>query len=679
MTGSIRTGARHRFVRSAKKSSGYYLAAIAIAALLFGVTDNGFAQDECMDCHDDPTLTKVGPSGREISLYIDLFVYRGSIHGDFDCVDCHADTDPDDLPHDDQLEKVDCSMCHDDVLEEYEKSIHAVGLRNGAEDAPTCADCHGRHDIYPSSDPKAKTYVLNLAATCATCHADPKIVKKYHIPVRDPLEAYENSVHGVALMSESNFDAATCSNCHGSHEIRTMADPESPVYWTHVSRTCGQCHPEIATQFDESVHGVAVSKGVRQAPVCTDCHGEHGVKAKDDPDSPVHPLRVSHDTCERCHASEMMSQRYGIAEARVSTFEDSYHGLAIKGGSLAAANCASCHGIHNILASSDPNSLVHPANLQNTCGQCHPNATENVAKGPVHLTTSTTPGRIVNWVQRIYIYVIIVVIGGMIIHNVFDFVRRIQRRRWLKAHGVPSHVYQIEKHHVRWLKGERIQHWSLVVSFVLLVITGFALKYPDTWWVRGFVGFEWLFNVRGLLHRVAGAAFIVLSFYHLYYMFLTRRGRTLTRAFVIGSQDIRDICSNMLYYIGLRQSPPRADHFNYMEKLEYYALVWGTIVMGLTGLMLWFEEVTLALFPRWVIDLVTVIHLYEAWLATLAIVVWHFYFVIFNPDVYPVNTTMITGNISDEEMRDEYYREWERLHKPPEQKMAPAGQKQTVS
>jgi formate dehydrogenase gamma subunit len=655
MAGTRYITARHHCLRIPRV---LLLAAIVV----FCVGGAALAQDECMDCHEDPELTRDAPGDSVVSLFIDLFVYRGAIHGDMDCVDCHADTDPDDLPHEDVLEQVDCSMCHDDAFEEYETSIHAIGLDNGSVDAPTCADCHGRHDILPSSDPKSKTYLLNLAAMCATCHADPQIVKKYHIPVHDPLKAYETSVHGIALMSEENFDAATCSSCHGSHAIKSMVNPQSMIYWTNVSKTCGQCHEDIARQYDESVHGFAAGLGIRQAPVCTDCHGEHGVKSTDDPESPVHPLRVSKETCERCHASKMMSERYGIASARVSTFEDSYHGLAIKGGSLAAANCASCHGIHNILPSSDPGSLVHPANLQRTCGQCHPNATENVAKGAVHLTTSTTPGRVVLLVQKLYIYLIVVVIGGMIVHNIFDFFRRIQRRRWLKAHGVPSHVYQVETHHVRWYVAERWQHWPLVASFFLLVVTGFALKYPGVWWVRGFIGFDWLFDLRGLIHRIAGGVFLALGFYHTYYMVFTRRGRSLSRAFIMAGNDIRDIFTNVRYYAGLRKSPPRFDHFNYMEKMEYYALVWGTIVMGVTGLMLWFKDVTLALFPRWVIDLLTVVHLYEAWLATLAILVWHIYFVVFNPDVYPVNMAMLNGKISDEELRNEYHREWERIH-----------------
>ncbi len=380
------------------------------------------AQDECMECHGESDLTKLDAQEREISLFVDLAKYANSIHGEFDCVDCHADAA--EIPHEETLQKVDCSMCHEEAQEAYQTSVHA---KNGVAEAASCADCHGKHQILSVHNPQSRVYPLNLASTCAICHADPKIVKKYHIPISDPLSAYKKSVHGIALLSEENFDAATCASCHSVHDIRTMNDPQSPIHWQNVSETCGGCHGEEYEQYAESVHGTAVAQGIRAAPVCTDCHGEHEVQSPHNPKSPVHPLRVSAITCERCHASELMSERYGIAPSRVATFEDSYHGLAIKGGSLSAANCASCHGIHNILPSSDPRSLVYPANLQKTCGSCHKGATGNFAKGAVHLTTSTTPGRIVKYVQDIYLLLIFVTIGGMLIHNGADFVKRSRR------------------------------------------------------------------------------------------------------------------------------------------------------------------------------------------------------------------------------------------------------------
>jgi hypothetical protein len=135
-------------------------------------------------------------------------------------------------------------------------------------------------------------------------------------------------------------------------------------------------------------------------------------------------LRVSTETCERCHASELLSDKYGVAANRAETYKNSFHGLAVRGGSVAAANCASCHGIHNILPSSNPNSLIYPANLSKTCGKCHTDMDEDFARGPVHVTSTTSPGRIVNYVKTIYLWMIIVVIGGMIVHNGVDFIRK---------------------------------------------------------------------------------------------------------------------------------------------------------------------------------------------------------------------------------------------------------------
>lgn len=395
---------------------------ICCIILTFGFSPPLFAQDDCFQCHGKPDLTTINEAGEKVSIYVDAKKYDSSIHGYFECANCH--TDAEEIPHKEDLQKVDCNMCHDSAFEEeYQTSIHA-----GSEEAASCADCHGKHDIVAIDDPASGVHPLNLAATCAVCHADPKITKKYHIPIANPLEAYKKSVHGIAVLSEKNFDAATCSSCHGSHDIRDMSDPKSQIYWTNVPETCGECHEEIYEQYTKSVHWTAAEEGVHQSPVCTDCHGEHEVRAPEDPASPVHPLRVSSQTCERCHGSELISKRYGIAEARVKTFEDSYHGLAVKGGQVSAANCASCHGIHMILPSSDPRSMVYPGNLRQTCGNCHKKATANYAKGPVHLTTSTTPGRVVEIVKNIYIGLIVTIMAGMLIHNGADFIRRSKRK-----------------------------------------------------------------------------------------------------------------------------------------------------------------------------------------------------------------------------------------------------------
>ncbi len=398
---------------------------ITVCVVLLFHLPSLFAQDACSECHGQSDFTTVDTAGNEISLFVDAQLFSQSIHADLGCEGCHADVT--EIPHAETLAKVDCGMCHDDAVTEYQKSIHYHAIKEGSPDAPTCADCHGKHDIMPVANPESRVHPLKVAATCARCHSDPKIVQKYDIPIADALSAYQKSVHGVAVLSEKNFDAANCNSCHGSHDIRTLDDPAAPIFWKNVPETCGQCHGDIYEQYTTSVHWSAAQKGIRNAPVCTDCHGEHEVKSPQDPSSPVHPLRVAAATCERCHASELITGRYGIADERIATFQDSYHGLAIQGGSLAAANCASCHGIHNILPSSDPRSMINPANLRKTCGSCHPGATVNFAKGPVHLTTSTTPGRVVQYVQKFYFWLIVITIGAMIVHNGADFVRRARK------------------------------------------------------------------------------------------------------------------------------------------------------------------------------------------------------------------------------------------------------------
>lgn len=220
-----------------------------------------------------------------------------------------------------------------------------------------------------------------------------------------------------------------------------------------------------------------------------------------------------------------------------------------------------------------------------------------------------------------------------------------------------------KKRYLRWTLNERLQHWIMAVSFIMLVLTGFGLKYPNAWWVQPIIRLDHLAALRGTVHRIFAAIFMLLGIYHIFYITLTKRGRALGKAFIPGIQDLRDFLQNIAYNFGFRKHPPVFGHFSYIEKAEYLALIWGTIIMGISGLMLWFNELTLKFFPKWILDLMTVIHFYEAWLATLAIVVWHFYYVIFNPDTYPLNKSMIDGRLTEKEMRHEYFREWEELEK----------------
>ncbi len=215
---------------------------------------------------------------------------------------------------------------------------------------------------------------------------------------------------------------------------------------------------------------------------------------------------------------------------------------------------------------------------------------------------------------------------------------------------------EAEIKYLRMNKSERIQHFLLLSSFIILVFTGFALKFPESWWVRVFaatVG-ENAFEARGLVHRIAAVVMIVASVYHLAYILFTERGKKLVMDFLPKKSDLTEFKDSMLYLIGKNEAKPLFGRFSYIEKMEYWAVVWGTVIMGATGFVLWFKDFFFSIVGNVGMDIATAIHYYEAILATLAIVVWHFYFVFLNPDVRPMNKAWLSGYLTKEEMEKEH-------------------------
>jgi cytochrome b subunit of formate dehydrogenase len=446
-------------------------------------------------------------------------------------------------------------------------------------------------------------------------------VQDHRIPGRImPVINYQQSVHGRAVAG-GKLEAAICTDCHGSHEIRAPTDPRSRVSHLNAPSTCGECHRNEFSQYQRSVHGAAFAQGKSGVPICTDCHGIHSIEHPGDVAKSDAEKALGKASCSRCHASEVLSREYALPLDRVRTYLDSYHGLASRRGSRVVANCASCHGVHEILASTDRNSSIHPDNLPATCGKCHPAANANFARGAVHQIAGG--GRaILDWVSAFYISLIAIVIGGMLFHNVFDF--------RAKLRGAASS--QDENFFVR---GEVIQHGILLASFVVLAVTGFALKWPD-----GIFGLLVPLSeqLRRDIHRAAGVAMLGLFVIHGVQLFTTKRGRNFLFRFQPRLRDVKLAIQNLLFNIRLDGQRPELLYPSYIEKVEYWALVWGVIIMGSTGLLLWFENVTLRLFPLWVINLLTIIHFYEALLATLAVLVWHIYFVVLDPTIYPLKS-----------------------------------------
>jgi cytochrome b subunit of formate dehydrogenase len=595
---------------------------------------------DCLACHSDPTLMKED-NGKSVSLRVDADRLKHSVHGGlFACVDCHTDVKS--LAHESTPRKVTCAECHADAQEAYSRSYHAKAAKGSGAPAANCQDCHGgAHEILAAADAKSPVTHDNIPITCGRCHGQ-KFLMESNGESGQPFVSYQQSVHGLAIEKGSK-KAAVCTDCHGSHLILPANDAQSPIYKFNVPATCGKCHSAVEQTFMQSIHGQGIMRGNGLAPVCTDCHGIHSIKAHIDPNSSVSEQNLARTTCARCHEGVRLSQEFGVQGGRISTYLDSYHGLASEGGSMVVANCASCHGVHNILPSSDPRSTINRANLDVTCGKCHEGVTQKFTLSKVHTDRGQSKdiGSIaVRWVRWTYLTLIFVVIGAMILHNAIIWRSKALARRAMQN---PSMV--------RMTENQRWQHLILLSSFIVLVITGFALKFPNSWIADALPMAE---KLRSITHRVAGVVLIGAGIYHLFYLAVTREGRRLIRAFAPVPKDAFDAWGTMLYYLGLSRERPKFGRFSYAEKAEYWALVWGTALMGITGIMLWAKVWVGDLLARWWIDVATAVHFYEAILATLAIVVWHFYQVFFDPDVYPMNWAWWDGKMPVEHYRHEH-------------------------
>jgi cytochrome b subunit of formate dehydrogenase len=644
------------------------------------VSADRFVREEetCLSCHlSDEFADAFGPRSREF-----MEMYEHSIHHlvleegktSASCSDCHGSHNV--FPADDVRSTVHrsaigntCAKCHGEPFAQLRRSDHGQALARGVASAPVCTDCHGEHAITTITSDRSPVSKQREAETCLACHQDDPDVRAA-IPVSAGfIAAYSESIHGMALQA-GNLESATCSDCHGDHEILNPDHPNSKIHRRNVNRTCGTCHADIYEDYQISSHGTAFERGLRDAPTCTDCHGEHTIYKHDDPRAAVSAVRLATDICAPCHESVRLTERYGLSAGRVSSFVDSYHGTAIRAGGKNVANCASCHGAHRILPSNDPRSKIHPDNIAATCGDCHPGATANFARGNVHYIGDPDESMWIQFISSLYIILIVTIVGGMFLHNGLDFYRKSKNKLLERRQGI-DHGYVGRGLYLRMTLSERLQHGSMMLSFPLLVITGFMLSYPDSFWVIPFREYiPWFYELRSLLHRISAVVMVVGSLYHLYYITATQRGRHLVRDLFPKIQDAWDAIGVVKYNLGFSTKKPKFGRFGYVEKAEYWALIWGTAVMVITGFILWFETYFINLTSLLFHDIMRLIHFYEAWLAALSILIWHIYFVIFNPDVYPMNLAWLKGTLTEEEMAHEHPLELEQIKREQEGKDA---------
>ena len=289
---------------------------------------------DCASCHDDKAAA-----------------FKGSVHSSLSCTDCHSSIHA--FPHPETVAKVNCGACHADSIANVAASIHAK-----ASPQQPCTGCHGdAHSILSSKNRASRTYPTNLPRTCGTCHSIEAAPKKGP----EVYSQYVDSIHGLALTRDGLLVAASCSSCHGSHNILAKTNPKSRTFHANIPSTCGGCHEGPLTAYSSGIHGKELAAGNAAAPVCSDCHTAHRIARVE---TAAWQMQTT-ATCGGCHSEKL------------TTYHDTFHAQVSALGYIETAHCWDCHNFHDILPASDPKSTVAKANLLTTCGKCHTGVTKS--------------------------------------------------------------------------------------------------------------------------------------------------------------------------------------------------------------------------------------------------------------------------------------------------------------
>lgn len=384
-----------------------------LASLVLSFPAAAPAQD-CLDCHDDS---------------VDESVFAKSVHrasGDTvteACLSCHEGVEVVDDEHE-PPGPVDCSQCHDDEQSEYRASFHG---KSRHEHVASCVDCHGSHGILGHLDPASRTYRLNQAEMCASCHSDPKsgFAPDEILKVKE----YFRSIHGLAISRSGLVVSATCVDCHGSHDISEICFDCRGEVRASIPDLCGKCHVKAAREYRVSVHGGPLAQGNLDVPVCVDCHTSHQIHSHFEPESSIYPTHVS-ETCLKCHEDARFLDQYGFPPLRKETWLKSYHGAASQLGDTGVANCGSCHGSHLILPSRDPRAKTHPGNMKTTCGQCHETGDPGkpMTVGKIHVTAPQEGHWLTQLVEQVYVVLITATMAFFLFMIAIDLRKRFSNK-----------------------------------------------------------------------------------------------------------------------------------------------------------------------------------------------------------------------------------------------------------
>jgi cytochrome b subunit of formate dehydrogenase len=610
----------------------------------------GSANEDCLTCHSNPELT-MEREGERLSLFVDESVYATSAHAQTACAQCHTDVTPSlERSCETVSESVDCGICHAEPVEQYNTGIHGSLHAQGDPDAPTCLECHGKHDILAKEIPSSPTFKRNVPTLCSTCHrAGEQAAVRIDSDVPDIYASYLDSIHGKGLVDSGLLVTATCADCHTAHSELPIADERSSVHHDNVADTCGSCHHGIEETFKTSVHWPQEVDTEHKLPSCEGCHSSHTITRTDQGNFRF----LMMDQCGRCHETE------------AETFFDTFHGKVSRLGAAGAAKCYDCHGTHNILPAANPDSMLGRNHVVDTCGECHAGSHKRFAGYLTH-ATHHDPDKY-PWLFWSFWGMTALLVGTLtfaLLHTLAWLVRL-----WLSRDEWKAHKELAKSNHKplyrRFNRFNRTLHVFMLVSFFTLALTGMALKFSYMGWAQGFAFVLGGFGTMGVLHRMGAVILFFIFVAHLWDVVRKKQRSEQTWWQVItgpdtilfARRDIKDFIQSIRWFFGIGERP-RYGRYTYWEKFDYFAVLWGIVIIGTTGLILWFPEIFTYIVPGWFVNVATIIHSDEALLAVGFIFTIHFFNTHFRPDKFPMDPVIFTGRMTVDELKydkpDEY-------------------------
>jgi|Deesub1362B_J571_1020462.scaffolds.fasta_scaffold00032_90 formate dehydrogenase gamma subunit len=216
---------------------------------------------------------------------------------------------------------------------------------------------------------------------------------------------------------------------------------------------------------------------------------------------------------------------------------------------------------------------------------------------------------------------------------------------------------------LRFSRNWRIQHFLLILSVVLLILSGVALKFYNSWFGKLMIFLEGGFEARGALHRFSAVLLIITAIYHIIYIIFTKEGRREFKALLFKKNDFSDYLNLLLYNLGKKETKPQIGRYGFREKLQYWVFFIFVFLMIATGAVMWWHNYFFVVLPKWVFDLIYGIHGWGGTLILIFIVFWHLYEIHLTPSNFPINMSFWDGYVSEEWLKEEHPLEYEELKK----------------